>query len=339
MRVLVADPVTIFRTGVRNLLRRESDFEVVEASSCEEAELRLEAGCPEIALIDLDLPPKGGVDAVRLLSERCNSYLIVWSFDPTPQAVLAAVRAGADGFLHKQISPPGLVRSLRGVMHGEAPLSRDLTMLMVDAIHGSELRDQSRARLAVLSAREREILEHVALGARNRQIAATLTISEFTVKRHVQNILSKLEVGSRRAASDYYVAARAEIAGSRRALMTAAKRQPLVAFLYSVPLLHEALLSTLDSIADVQAFPAGRGDVTGLLRSVKPDAIVVDDADEADEARSWAKRHHAPLVHICLRDQKIRVLRNGGWDETAGAGAETIRNVLAGSLYGRGNGS
>ena len=121
--------------------------------------------------------------------------------------------------------------------------------------------------------------------------------------------------------------------------MTAAKRQPLVAFLYSVPLLHEALLSTLDSIADVQAFPAGRGDVTGLLRSVEPDAIVVDDADEADEARSWAKRHHVPLVHICLRDQKIRVLRKGGWDETAGAGAETIRNILAGSLYGRGNGS
>ena len=121
--------------------------------------------------------------------------------------------------------------------------------------------------------------------------------------------------------------------------MTAAKRQPLVAFLYSVPLLHEALLSTLDSIADVQAFPAGRGDVTGLLRSVKPDAIVVDDADEADEARSWAKRHHAPLVHICLREQTIRVLRNGGWEETAGAGAEAIRNVLAGSLYGRGNGS
>jgi two-component system nitrate/nitrite response regulator NarL len=68
MRVLVADPVAIFRTGVRDLLRRESDFEVVEASSCEEAELRLEAGCPEIALIDLDLPPKGGFDTVRLLS-------------------------------------------------------------------------------------------------------------------------------------------------------------------------------------------------------------------------------------------------------------------------------
>ena len=103
---------------------------------------------------------------MRLLTERCSTYLIVWSFDPTPESVLAAVRAGADGYLNKQISPAGLVRSLRGVTHGEAPLSRDLTQLMVDAIHGSELRDQSRERLAALSAREREILEHVALGAR-----------------------------------------------------------------------------------------------------------------------------------------------------------------------------
>jgi two-component system, NarL family, nitrate/nitrite response regulator NarL len=215
MRVLVADQATIFRTGVRNLLRRESDFEVVEAATYEEVELRLEAGCPEIALIDANLPPNGGVEAVRALTECCATYLIVWSFDATPESVLAAVRAGADGYLNKQISPAGLVRSLRGVAHGEAPLSRDLARLMVDAIHGSELRDMSRERLAALSVREQEILEHVALGARNRQIADALTISEFTVKRHVQNILGKLEVGSRRAASDFYLAARAEMAGSR----------------------------------------------------------------------------------------------------------------------------
>jgi hypothetical protein len=121
--------------------------------------------------------------------------------------------------------------------------------------------------------------------------------------------------------------------------MNGAKRQPLVALLYSVPLLHEALLATLDSIAEVEAFPAGRGDVTGLLRSVRPDAIVVDDAIEADEAVPWAKRHQTPLVHVSLREQKIRVLRNGQWEESVGTGAETIRNVLAGSLYGRGNGA
>lgn len=121
--------------------------------------------------------------------------------------------------------------------------------------------------------------------------------------------------------------------------MKATKRQPLVALLYSVPLLHEALLSTMDSIADIEAFPAGNGDVTGLLRSVKPDAVVVDDADEADAARSWAKRHRKPLIYVSLRDQKIRVLRDGRWEESAGTSTETIRNVLAGSLYGRGNGS
>jgi two-component system, NarL family, nitrate/nitrite response regulator NarL len=98
-------------------------------------------------------------------------------------------------------------------VRGEAPLSRDLAKQMVDAIHSLELRDKSLERLAILSKREREILAHIALGARNRQIAAALTISEFTVKRHVQNILHKLQVGSRRAASDCYARARAEVAG------------------------------------------------------------------------------------------------------------------------------
>ena len=117
--------------------------------------------------------------------------------------------------------------------------------------------------------------------------------------------------------------------------MIPAKRQPLVAFLYSVPLLHEALLSTLDNIADVEAFPAGRGDVTGLLRSVRPDAIVVDDPNEAAEARGWAKRHRLPLLHISLHERKLRLLCDGEWKESPATSAESIRNVLAASIYGR----
>jgi hypothetical protein len=118
--------------------------------------------------------------------------------------------------------------------------------------------------------------------------------------------------------------------------MKAPKRQPLVALLYTVPLLQEALRSTLDTIAEVEAFPARRGDVAGLLRSINPDAVVVDDSYEADEVQRWAKRHRTPVVHICLSDQTIRVLRNGEWDESTGTSVESIRNVLAGSLYGRG---
>jgi hypothetical protein len=111
-------------------------------------------------------------------------------------------------------------------------------------------------------------------------------------------------------------------------------RQPLVAVLYSVPLLCEALISALENIAHVQAFPAGRGDTVGLLRSVRPDAVVVDDPDEAESARRWARRHRVPLIHVGLREQTISVLRNGGWEERPGATAESIRNALAGSLYG-----
>jgi DNA-binding NarL/FixJ family response regulator len=212
--ILVADSLAIFRTGVRNLLQRESDLRVVEAETFEEVSRVVECGCPDIALIDLDLPPLGGVEAVRLLNERCTTHLIVWSFDPTRESVLAAVRAGADGYLHKHISPAGLVRSLRGVIHGEAPLSRDLATLMIDALHGAEERDRTRERLAMLSSREREILSYVSEGARNRQIASALTISEFTVKRHMQNILGKLGVQSRRAAGDFYLTAAGELAGA-----------------------------------------------------------------------------------------------------------------------------
>lgn len=203
-RILVADPLRIFRSGVRNLLARESDFEVCEAGSLDEVLDAIADDCPEIALLDLDLPPCGGVAAVQQLARKCSTYMIVWSFEPTRETVLEAVRSGAHGFLHKEISPDGLIRALRGVVQGEAPLSRDLATLMIDALHGFDERQRARDRMSVLSSREREVLEFVAQGARNKQIASALTISEFTAKRHVQNILQKLELPSRRAAATFY---------------------------------------------------------------------------------------------------------------------------------------
>jgi two-component system, NarL family, response regulator NreC len=203
-RILVADPLRIFRAGVSILLARESDFEVIEAATLDEVLSAVDGDCPDIALIALELPPLGGVAAVQRLAKRCSTYTIVWSFEPSRDTVLSAVRAGAHGYLHKAISPDGLVRSLRGVVQGEAPLSRDLATLMIDALHGMDERAGARTRAAVLSSREREVLDLVANGARNKQIAATLLISEFTVKRHVQNILQKLELPSRRAAATFY---------------------------------------------------------------------------------------------------------------------------------------
>ena len=128
----------------------------------------------------------------------------MWSFGPTQEIVLGAVRAGAAGFLDKRVSGAGLVRALRGLEHGEAPISRNLTTLMIEALHGLDRRERARARAARLSSRELEVLELVACGQQNREIAETLFVSEFTVKRHVQNILEKLELPSRRAAAQLY---------------------------------------------------------------------------------------------------------------------------------------
>ena len=208
-RVLVADRLRLFRAGVRSLLAREGDFCVVEAGSLEDV-LAVTAGrCPDIALIDLDLPPHGGIEAVRRLTESCSTvaYTIVWSFEPTPETVLTAVRAGANGFLRKEIRPEELVRALRGTVQGEAPLSPDLATFLIDALHGLDAQERVRERTMVLSAREREVLDLVARGARNKQIARELVISEFTVKRHMQNILQKLEVPSRQAATMLYESA------------------------------------------------------------------------------------------------------------------------------------
>lgn len=215
-KVLVADPFAIFRAGVSNLLRRERDFAVSEVGDLRALQNRVGAQCPDIVLIDLDLPAAGGVAAVQWLDGHCSTHTIVWSFDPSRESVLAAVRAGAIGYLRKDISPEGLVRSLRGVVNGEAPLSRDLAAVMVDAIHKFTDCEETRGRLSELSSRECEVLDHLARGKRNRQIASELTISEFTVKRHVQNILGKLDLRSRREAGDFYYAAQADLAGVER---------------------------------------------------------------------------------------------------------------------------
>ena len=206
-RVLVADGLPLFRVGVRSLLRRESDFELLEATEVEEATALLLGGYAEIALVDVDLPGGGGLELVARVRGRCRTHLIVWALEPSRESVLESITAGAHGFLQKEISGPGLIRALRGVAAGEAPLSRDMAGLMIAAIHGLEARSKALERAAVLSEREKEVLAFVSRGARNRDIAEALDISEFTVKRHMQNILHKLDVPSRRAAAAFYVSA------------------------------------------------------------------------------------------------------------------------------------
>jgi DNA-binding NarL/FixJ family response regulator len=200
--VCLADRYAVFRGAVRRVIAQSDGFDVFEAGTESELEDALVAGV-DVVLVDEGFFPEGGVGAARLCVGRC-AHVVVWASEPDPARVLAALRAGAAGYLKKEISPDGLVRALRGTAKGESPLSRDLSALMIAALHQSDARDRTQALAGVLSARERQVLDLIALGSRNKQIAVELSISEFTVKRHVQNILQKLELPSRRAAAAFY---------------------------------------------------------------------------------------------------------------------------------------
>lgn len=117
--------------------------------------------------------------------------------------------------------------------------------------------------------------------------------------------------------------------------------KPLVVAVCAVPLLLEALTSALEDIAEVQSFPAHRGDTIGLLRGLKPDAVVVDADDEAEAAASFAYGSNSPILHISLEERKLRVLRNGDWEDAGNGGtsSEDIRNILVAGLFARGEGS
>jgi hypothetical protein len=121
---------------------------------------------------------------------------------------------------------------------------------------------------------------------------------------------------------------------------TGSADKPLVVAVCAVPLLHEALTAALEDIAEVQGFPAHRGDTIGLLRWLKPDAVVVDEEDEALAAAPFARESNSPILHISLKERKLRLLRNGDWEEAGNGGAspEEIRNILVASLFARGEG-
>jgi DNA-binding NarL/FixJ family response regulator len=200
--ILIADGLAVFRAAVRTVLAFEPDFEVAEAATTREVYALAESTAFDLALVDLQLPPNGALEAIARLRRSGNALVIVWSSAPDRETVLDAIRAGAGGYLSKEIAPPALVRALRGAARGEAPLSRELTAAMVDALQTGHARNTLDG--SHLSAREREVLAHLAKGARNREIADALTISHYTVKRHVQNILQKLGVGSRGDAAEVY---------------------------------------------------------------------------------------------------------------------------------------
>jgi DNA-binding NarL/FixJ family response regulator len=212
IRILVVDDHALFRAGIANALSRERDLDVVgEAADGRSA---LEAAgmvSPNIVLMDLSLPAPGGLETTqRIRREFPATAVIVMAQDEDEESLFASIKAGAAAFVIKDISPDDLIHVIRRVSQGEflindkvfskpAVASRVLKEFRELAVYGQE----AQPIFAPLSPREVEILDNIAQGMTNKQVAYALSISEQTVKNHMSSILRKLAVNDRTQAVVY----------------------------------------------------------------------------------------------------------------------------------------
>lgn len=207
IRVLIVDDHTLFRSGIKALLQRQEDFEVVgEAGDGLEGLKRAKSLQPDVVLLDLHMPGIGGREAVKLLSEEvpaCNVLLLTVSEDA--EDLIETIRAGARGYLLKNIETDFLLNAIRAAARGESVVSPQMTGKLMMGVRMSKegvAQDDDKEKL---SPREKEIIALLATGVSNKEMANALNVAESTVKIHVQNILKKLHLTSRVQAAVYAV--------------------------------------------------------------------------------------------------------------------------------------
>lgn len=199
VRVLLVDDHQVVRRGLRTFLEVQEDIEVVgEAADGAEGVARAEELRPDVVLMDLKMPGVDGIAALQRLRELGNParVLIVTSFTEH-RTVVPALRAGAAGYVYKDVDPEALAGAIRAVNAGHVLLQPELAgaLLAEDGPRGAQ------GRAGTLTEREQEVLGHIADGRSNREIARSLHLSEKTVKTHVSNILMKLDLADRTQAA------------------------------------------------------------------------------------------------------------------------------------------
>jgi DNA-binding NarL/FixJ family response regulator len=207
LTVVIADDHQLFRDGLKALIASMPEAELVgEARTGEEAIALAESSQPDVLVMDLRMPDVDGIEATRHIVGRSpNIAVLVVTMLDDDASVFAAMKAGARGYLLKGSEREEVMRAIQAVGRGEAIFSPAVARRLMD--YFARLRPEPRTVFPELSEREREILELVADGLKNAQIAITLSLSPKTVRNHVSNILSKLQVADRTQATVLALAA------------------------------------------------------------------------------------------------------------------------------------
>jgi len=208
IKVLLVDDHALFRGGVSHLLQSQEEFEVVgEAQGGEEGLEKAKELMPDVVLMDVFMPGMGGFEATRRLKNILPYVKVVMlTVVEEEEALFEAIKSGAQGYLLKDIEPEDLFVMLKGVMRGEAPISRaTAAKILGELARRSEPAHKEAQPQDKLTPREREILEYLAKGSTNKEIGTSLGISENTVKNHLKNILEKLHLRNRVEAAAYFL--------------------------------------------------------------------------------------------------------------------------------------
>ncbi|MGH8884757.1 MAG: response regulator [Egibacteraceae bacterium] len=209
IRVIVADDHALFRRGLEMVLESEPDIEVVaEANDGNEVIALAEQHMPDLVLMDVRMPGRGGIEATQAIKGAVpHTKILMLTISDEEEDLYDAIKAGANGYLLKEISIEEVAGAIRSVHMGQSLISPSMASKLLNEFAAMARKDEEKQQMPAprLTDREMEVLTLVAQGLNNRDIAKQLYISENTVKNHVRNILEKLHLHSRMEAVVYAV--------------------------------------------------------------------------------------------------------------------------------------
>jgi DNA-binding NarL/FixJ family response regulator len=208
LRILLADDHVLFRKGMISLISARPDMQVVgEASNGLQAIELARTTAPDIVLLDIHMPLCTGLEAIpRILADTPTVRIVMLTVSEDDRDLLTAIRSGAFGYLLKDLEPQQLFDFLEAARRGEAPIAGAMTAKVLQEIKRTEKGGEPADNVSgTLTTRELQVLQWVAKGATNREIAAELSITENTVKIHLRNIFDKLHLQNRTQATAYAV--------------------------------------------------------------------------------------------------------------------------------------